>query len=252
MRTRGGAVCNRHRRWHIDGADVDVSQFPEYMRAERCLSGSLWKRGVGLTTGELQLSASLIRQWAADDALPERFQSRMDVFGTGTVDQDSVFRIAFPEVVSLATVLTDLSFASYLLSPRFRLAQQVWALEAAVITIMHSATTERLHEVSEQIVRRGREAVEVANGMRQNANNTRPASLEKALVAAAQRHRTCLLRHLSTVRMPKLPFEPGVAAPPRNRVLEKRRPLPDLDYFDDGHATISGGASAQLHRAAMA
>lgn len=162
-----------------------------------------------------------------------------------------MFRIAFPEIVSLATVLTDLSFASYLLSPRFRMAQQVWALEAAVITIMNSSTSERLHEVSEQIVRRGREAVAVANGMRQNANNRRPAALEKALVAAAQRHRTCLLRHLSTVRMQKVPFEPGVATP-RNRVLEKRRPLPDLEYVEDGHAAdSSGGISARRVAAAV-
>lgn len=53
VRTRGGAVCNRHRRWHLDGADIDLTGFPEYTRAERCLSGSLWKRGVGLATGEL-------------------------------------------------------------------------------------------------------------------------------------------------------------------------------------------------------
>lgn len=155
MRTRGGAVCNRHRRWHIDGADTDLTGFPEYLRAERCLSGALWKRGVGLTTGELQLAATLVRHWAIDADLPPRLHERMAAFGIDRVGEDSVFLIAYPEIVRLATVLTDLSFASYLLPPRFRLAQQVWALEAAVITIMHSSTTDPLHQVAERIVTQG-------------------------------------------------------------------------------------------------
>lgn len=226
VRTRGGAVCNRHRRWQIDGADIDLTGFPEYMRAERCLSGSLWKRGVGLTTGELQLAATLIRHWAADADLPPRFRQRMAAFGIDRVGEDSVFLIAYPEIVRLTTVLTDLSFASYLLTPRFRLAQQVWALEAAVITIMHSSTTDELHQVAERIVTQGKTAVETANGMRRSHTSMRPATLEKALVASSQRHRSCLLRHLSTVRIQVQPYEPGVAAP-ANRVLDRRRPMPD-------------------------
>lgn len=226
VRSRGGAVCNRHRRWHLDGADIDLTGFPEYTRAERCLSGSLWKRGVGLATGELQLAATLIRYWAADADLPARLHERMTAFGIDAVDQDSVSMIAYPEIVRLATVLTDLSFASYLLTPRFRLAQQVWALEAAVVTIMRGSTTEQLHEVAERIVSQGKAAVETANGMRQRHTNKRPAMLEKALVASSQRHRSCLLRHLSTVRIQVPLYEPGVAAP-ANRVLERRRPQPD-------------------------
>lgn len=87
---------------------------------------------------------------------------------------------AYPEVIRLVTVLTDLSFASYLLSPRFSLAEQVWALEAAVITIMQGSTATRLHAVAEKIASRGRAAVESAFGMRRNAHNKRPATLEKA------------------------------------------------------------------------
>ena len=151
----------------------------------------------------------------------------MSALEVGTLDADTVLLAAYPEVIRLVTVLTDLSFASYLLSPRFSLAEQVWALEAAVITIMRGSTTTRLHHVAEKIVSRGKAAVETAFGMRQNANNKRPATLEKALVASSQRHRSCLLRHLSTVRIQILPYEPGVAAP-RNRVLVRRHPLPDL------------------------
>ncbi|MFV0373755.1 hypothetical protein, partial [Microbacterium sp.] len=130
------------------------------------------------------------------------------------------------EVVRLTAVLTDLSFASYLLSPRFRLAEQVWALEAAVVTIMQGATTPRLHNLAERIVARGKAAVETAFSMRVNAGCKRQAALEKALVASSQRHRTCLLRHLSTVRIQIIPYIPGVAVP-RNRTLTAPRPIPD-------------------------
>ncbi len=227
VRSRGGAVCNRHQRWHIDGADIELTGFPEFAHAERCLSGTLWKRGIGLTTGELQLAASLIRCWAADEQLQGRIVDRMGMIGIDSLDADSVFLAAYPEIVRLTTIITDLSFASYLLSPRFSLAEQVWALEAAVVTVMNGCTNPRLHQVAERIVARGKTAVETAFGMRQNANNKRPATLEKALVASSQRHRSCLLRHLSTVRIQILPYEPGVAAP-RNRVLVRRHPLPDL------------------------
>lgn len=227
VRSRGGAVCNRHQRWHIDGADIDLTGFPEYAHAERCLSGTLWKRGVGLTTGELQLSASLIRYWSIEERLDGRICDRMATTGIDSLDADTVFFAAYPEIVRLTTIITDLSFASYLLSPRFSLAEQVWALEAAVVTVMHGCTTPRLHQVAERIVTRGKLAVETAFGMRQNAHNKRPATLEKALIASSQRHRSCLLRHLSTVRIQILPYMPGVAVS-SSRVLSRRRPVPDL------------------------
>ncbi|MBG0716886.1 hypothetical protein G3N18_02130 [Microbacterium sp. 2C] len=225
--SRGGAVCNRHQRWHIGGADIDLTPFQEYAQAERCLSGTLWKRGIGLTTGELQLAASLIRYWSIEERAEGRIADRMATIGIDSLDADSVFLVAYPEIVRLTTILTDLSFASYLLSPRFSLAEQVWALEAAVVTVMNGCATPRLHQVAERIVARGKMAVETAFGMRQNASNNRPATLEKSLVASSQRHRSCLLRHLSTVRIQILPYEPGVAAP-RNRVLVRRHPLPDV------------------------
>lgn len=100
-------------------------------------------------------------------------------------------------------------------------------LEAAVVTVMAGSTTERLHTVAEGIVSRGKAAVETAFGMPQNAQNKRPATLEKALIASSQRHRSCLLRHLSTVRIQILPFKPGVAGP-MTRVLARRQPQPDL------------------------
>lgn len=91
---------------------------------------------------------------------------------------------------------------------------------------MNSSTTDQLHRVAGRIVAQGKMAVETANGIQQSKKNKRPARLEKALVASSQRHRSCLLRHLSTVRIQVQPYVPGVAAP-ANRVLEQRRPMPD-------------------------
>lgn len=155
----------------------------------RCLSGTLWKRRIGLYTGELQLAATLIEHWARDAQPTRRVADRTTDLGIDELDRDTVLLAAYPEVVRLTAVLTELSFASYLLSPRFSLAEQVWALEAAVVTIMQGATTPRLHDVAERIVTRGKAAVETAFSMRLNAGCKRPAALEKALVASSQRHR---------------------------------------------------------------
>jgi hypothetical protein len=226
VQSRGGAVCNRHRRWHLDGADVDLagsrsSPMPSVACRARCGSAASDSPPASCNW------PLLVRYWSIEERLDGRIADRMATIGINSLDADSVFLAAYPEIVRLTTILTDLSFASYLLSPRFSLAEQVWALEAAVVTVMSGCTTSRLHQIAEQIVARGKMAVETAFGMRQNASNNRPATLEKSLVASSQRHRSCLLRHLSTVRIQILPYEPGFAVP-SNRVLGRRKPLPDL------------------------
>lgn len=65
--------------------------------------------------------------------------------------------------------------------------------------------------------------------------------LEKALIASSQ-HRTCLLRHLSTVRIQILPYQPGLAVP-RSRVLDRHRPLPDLAV--EMPSTLPAGATGK-------
>lgn len=61
VRTRIGAVCARHRRWHYAGADRDLARSADFFRAERCLTGTLWERGIGPDTGEMELATTLIR-----------------------------------------------------------------------------------------------------------------------------------------------------------------------------------------------
>ena len=140
----------------IRDANLDLAPFPAYTHAERCLSGTLWKRGIGLMTGELQLAATLIRYWSIEERVDGRIADRVATIGIDSLDADSVFLVADPEVVRLTAILTDLSFASYLLSPRFSLAEQVLALEAAVFTVMNGCTTPHPHHVAERIVARGK------------------------------------------------------------------------------------------------
>lgn len=226
MQSRGGAVCNRHRRWHLDGADVDLTGFPEFAHAERCLSGTLWKRGIGLTTGELQLAASLVRYWSIEERLDRRIADRMATIGINSLDADSVFLAAYPEIVRLTTILTDLSFASYLLSPRFSLAEQVWALEAAVVTVMSGCTTPRLHQIAEQIVARGRWLWRPRSACARTRATTAPRP-SRSHSSHRPRGTEAAYSDTSAPSGLKSSYEPGFAVP-SNRVLGRRKPLPDL------------------------
>ena len=60
VQSRAGAFCARHERWHYDGRDEAIGIPVAYARAERCLTGTLWARGIGLDTGEIELACEII------------------------------------------------------------------------------------------------------------------------------------------------------------------------------------------------
>ena len=92
VRTRSGAVCERHRRWHYAGADRNLARSADFVRAERCLTGTLWERGIGPDTGELELATALI---GATDI--------------GQEDESHRTALArhYPEAVRLVALLTE-------------------------------------------------------------------------------------------------------------------------------------------------
>lgn len=95
-RTRRGAVCTRHQRWHYAGADEDISGLASFHRAERHLRGPLWERGVGLDTGELELAAQLVhalRAQGGNEGVPLEHADRL--------------RAVYPEAVRLVALLTE-------------------------------------------------------------------------------------------------------------------------------------------------
>lgn len=227
IRSRGGAVCLTHKRWHVDGRDVDLSTHPAYGRAERWLSGKLWFRGIALHTGEFQLAGRLIQAALDDvsDAAPLRRAERWGMDPRGS--HPDIMMSAYPEVVALTGLLVDPEFLRFLLGPRFRVEAQVEIMEAAVTGVLASSGGRALHKLSQAIVERSRNAVMVAYGASRSYHaNTIPCSFEKALYASARSNRACLLRHLDTVRMPALnvPLKWGAT---RTRTLNRAILQPD-------------------------
>lgn len=227
IRSRGGAVCLTHARWHLDSRNVDVSAFPAYGRAERWLSGKLWFRGIALHTGEVQLAGRLI-QAALDDVADAEPIKRADQWGVDPRGSHAdIMLAAYPEVVALTGLLVDPEFLRFLLGPRFRVEAQVEIMEAAVSGVLASSGGRALHALSRAIVERSRNAVMIAYGATKNHNvKTIPCNFDKALYASARSNRACLLRHLDTVRMPVLsvPLKWGAT---RTRTLNRAVLQPD-------------------------
>lgn len=233
--SRGGAVCLTHRRWHLNGRDVDVSDAPVYGRAERWLSGKLWFRGIALHTGEFQLAGRLIQAALADvaDAEPLARAERWGVDPRGS--HADIMLSAYPEIVALTGLLVDPEFLRFLLGPRFRVEAQVEIMEAAVTGVLAASGGRALHKLSQAVVERSRDAVMIAYGASKSYRvKTIPCSFEKALYASARSNRACLLRHLDTVRMPSLDM-PLTWGATRTRTLNRAILQPDdLDRLMDG------------------
>ena len=78
---RGGPLCLTHHHWAYRALHADVAGMPDYENAELLLRSQLWKRGVALHTGELNLAAAFIHSWhdGSDGSSPIR--DRMASFG---------------------------------------------------------------------------------------------------------------------------------------------------------------------------
>lgn len=229
-RRRGAGVCLRHRRWHLDGRDVDLAMHPEFGRAERWVSGKLWFHGIALHTGELQLAVRLLLAALRDSPeAAERAQTRADEFGASLDSsyEDSLLCV-YPEAVALTGILIDPEFLRYLLSPRYKSRDQVEIMQAAVAGVQGGTRGRHLRETSRLVVERSQDAVMAAYGAKKAYGvKTISCSLDKALLASARSQRACLLRHLDTVRMPSSWDAPTSWGAPRNSILNRARLLPD-------------------------
>lgn len=117
VRTRIGAVCARHRRWHYAGADRDLARSADFLRAERCLTGTLWGRGIGPDTGELELATTLIR---ASDLRQEDESHR------------PALERHYPEAVRLVALITEPWAERFLTNTNLGPIQVAALVEAAV------------------------------------------------------------------------------------------------------------------------
>lgn len=121
VRGRSGAVCLRHKRWHHGGTDEPIDR-REYLRAERCLTGTLWKRGIGLQTGELDLASELLTlhddPGLATDKTP----------ATG-------LRATYPKAIRLVTLLTQPWATRFLRDKKIGHLPIITLIEAAMAAI---------------------------------------------------------------------------------------------------------------------
>lgn len=145
VQARAGAFCARHKRWHRDGRDEAIGSPVAYARAERCLTGTLWARGIGLDTGEIELACEIIST------------HRELVDGAPCASgADQHMRDFYPEAVELTTFLTAPS-AQALLRNRQIGHLPVAAMVEAAATAAASHSRHRLSSVNEMFHASGRE-----------------------------------------------------------------------------------------------
>lgn len=201
VRTRGGAVCTRHRRWHYAGADDDLSTSAAHLRAERCLTGTLWERGIGLDTGELELATELvmIHLGAEHDAATHNEQLRQ----------------LYPDVVHLTALLTE-PWAERFLSNTSVGLMPVAALGEAAVTAVCAHSPYDLADIRESFHTRDREAaIRLIRPVRlRYGRSPGQGQLGTRILTNAPRLRATFLRHTDARQ------------PPANRVDASRRHRP--------------------------
>ena len=145
VQSRAGAFCARHKRWHRDGRDEAIRIPVVYARAERCLTGTLWARGIGLDTGEIELAGEIISTYRelVDDAL-----------SIGGAEQH--MRDFYPEAVELTAFLTAPSMQAFLRNRQIGHLPVAAMVEAAA-TAVASRSRNQLGSVNEMFQASGRE-----------------------------------------------------------------------------------------------
>ncbi|MFC6356607.1 hypothetical protein [Luethyella okanaganae] len=194
------------------------------MKAERSLRSGLIPKGIGLHTGELDLSYRLLSTWASCSPLAS-FAEREPVLPAQV--SASSFPALFPEIVQLTEVLTNPDFVTYLLSPQRGSIDQTKLLLSTAAGIAQMEAPFEVVKLARTVIVHGRDAVAAAYGMTGTRRTSRAATLDRALVAAARTHRACLLRHLDTRALP------SVVAVPRGRPAPRTKTFAAVEYEAD-------------------
>ncbi len=188
VRTRIGAVCARHRRWHYAGADRDLTRSADLFRAERCLTGTLWERGIGPDTGELELATTLIR-------------------ATELGQEDESHRTAlarhYPEAVRLVALLTEPWAEQFLTNTNIG-PIQVAALVEAAVNAVTGGTSHDVDAVRASFRAEGRETV-IGLDRPVRFRYGRSSGLDelgRRILTFAPRVRATLLRHTDARKPP--------------------------------------------------
>lgn len=219
--TRGGAVCTRHRRWRHHGLNIDVSQVRAYSGAETRMTGWLWFRGVTLHTSEIDL-ATVLTVAAHEHSDDKLRRERLAALRVDDELSASSLLVFYPEIISLACVLTDRAVASALCTHRLTASRQKQMLIGLVIGASGGQATDELTAVASDQIDRTRIALQDAFSTPSSPKaKVRRAPRAKAMIESAHRHRAVLLRHVDEVRAYASPVS-HVRAAPKSKVVSRR------------------------------
>ncbi|MEC5170678.1 hypothetical protein [Glaciihabitans sp. GrIS 2.15] len=226
--TRTGPICLHHARWHYQGTDVDVSDSPSYITAERRVRFELASRGISLDTGELQLANALLYDWAGTFR-KQAPQDRTAILGRLQHTQQSEdqlrFAFAFPEAVRLTVTLTDPQFTELLLDPKWSPSQHAYLLSTAIAQIVGKPLSDPTVDSLWETIYMSRRAVDAAYGMVGTQRSSRQCRIQRAFSAAAYTHRACLLRHLDAKSLQNIrAIRSGPPAPSSRAIVKYQQP----------------------------
>lgn len=225
---RGGALCLTHLHWAHRALRADVAGMPGYESAELLLRSQLWKRGVALHTGELNLAAAFVRAWHEGSDSSPVIDDRMTRFEVQRLDDyEGVLLCAYPEVIRLACVLTNPRTITPILDVTTSALTQADHLLPVVAKAIGDAPNDALRAFTVSVVGYAHRAMLYMYGLRSSKQvKHQRCPLNRALIAAAHRQHACLLRHANPRTLPDIAGKTGQAAP-RSRVIRKWVPLPD-------------------------
>ncbi|MGB4778162.1 hypothetical protein [Microbacterium sp.] len=192
VRTRSGAVCARHHRWHYASADDDLTGQNAHLHAERFLTGTLWQRGLALNTGELELATELLG--FRHTAGPQHAQPGI---------LDGRFREYYPKAVQVTALLTEPWAERFLTNIRLgRLPVAV--LVAAVVTAVDTHSRHQLATLRESFRAYDRETLITLDRTVRLRHGRSPGLDEfgTKILAIASRVRGTFLRHADARRPP--------------------------------------------------
>lgn len=217
---RGGALCLTHHHWAHRALHADVAGMPGYESAELLLRSQLWKRGVALHTGELNLAAAFIRTWHQGSETPSVIDHRMARFGVQHLDDyEKVLLCAYPEIIRLTCLLTTPRTITPVLDVTVSALTQVERLVPAVGNAIGGDPNDALLAFAVSVVGQAHRAMLYMYGLRSSKQvKYQRCPLNRALIVAAHRQRACLLRHANPRALPDIAGATGQAAP-RSRVI---------------------------------
>ena len=217
---RGGALCLTHHHWAYRALHADVAGVPGYESAELLLRSQLWKRGVALHTGEVNLAAAFVRAWHEGAGTPSVIDDRMARSGVQHLDTyEEVLLCAYPEVIRLACLLTTPRTITPVLDVTVSALTQADRLVPAVGNAIGGEPNDALRAFTVGVVGHTHRAMLYMYGLRSSKQvKHQRCPLNRALMAAAHRQRACLLRHANPKGLPDIAGKTGQALP-RSRVI---------------------------------